>query len=423
MEDLRRPLIFIGHCFGGLVIQRALNLAKMQHDAYPGVFDSFRGAVFLGTPHRGTKSFAQDSALFAAIAASSDLSEGLETGILKYMKSEGGALLDVTDDFVNLCSGRGSLISCFFEQRSSKLGKIVGRKDIDEFIVDQQSATLDGHRRYGLELDHFSLNKFDGPNNPNFIQVRAEIQRFYSAALKKTKSSEGLSNDSSAKSSITHASSVSESGTSITTVHSGPLPHSAVNDKEQKIKMKATKELLEDEARRQKSLYDAELQRERLEQKRLAEALYIKRLKQNMVKYGIENPDEILSVYPLPDDQDLTKQEIKDKDRWYRNLIKGELLAAGVDGGQIDEILNDTGDTMAFDDVEMTFTTMAKRWISTRTLDRYEIPWEIDSVSTNPCIDVPCLPRAAGRQISHNHQAVGARVRTGVPLGSLTSTA
>jgi hypothetical protein len=166
------------------VIRRALNLAKMQQGAYPGVFDSTIGIVFLGTPHRGTHSFTQTSALFAAIAASSDLSRNLEIGVLDSMTSDNGALQDVTDDFVSLCADSGPMITCFFEQRPSKLGKIIGKNNITEFIVDKKSAILDEHRRYGLELDHFSLNKFDGPENTNYIQVRAKILHFYHAALK-----------------------------------------------------------------------------------------------------------------------------------------------------------------------------------------------------------------------------------------------
>jgi hypothetical protein len=108
-----------------------LNLAKMRQNAYPGVFDSSVGVVFLGTPQRGTKSFTKESALLAAIAASSDLSQNLETGVLGSMTSESGDLLDMADDFITLCTDGGPMITCFYEQRASKLGKIVGRDDIE----------------------------------------------------------------------------------------------------------------------------------------------------------------------------------------------------------------------------------------------------------------------------------------------------
>jgi hypothetical protein len=417
MEDLKRPLIFIGHCFGGLVIQRALNLAKMQHDAYPSVFDSSIGIVFLGTPHRGTQSFAKSSALLAAIAASSDLSPKLETGVLNSLASEDGGLLDVTDDFVNLCTKGSPMITCFFEQRPSKLGKVVGRDDIDEFVVDQTSATLDGHRKYGLELDHFSLNKFDGPGNPNYVQVCSEIRRFYDAALIKVAQSSSLTGTQHIVENTTiprlglhrKAQRDTETSTALNPQSASPdLRHSAhdaskskstsvwanlqsqarlTKDDEDQIKKQALKELRDEQAEKQRLSFDMNVQAQDLQKKRAAERRYLERLKSNMAKYGIDNADELLEALPLPDDMTLSQQEIKDKYKWHKNLIRGELSAAGLDGGQIDEVLNDTGDTMVIDDVMTTFTKMAKKWVSTRTLDKYNIPWQEDEARDLPTLN------------------------------------
>ncbi|KAH4194133.1 hypothetical protein HBI44_148440 [Parastagonospora nodorum] len=378
MEHFKRPLLFVGHCFGGLVIQRALNLAKMQDQAYPNIFDSTVGVIFLGTPHRGTQSFKQDSALFAAIAASSELyrDNNIEPGVLKAMESENGSLLDVTDDFTTLCAEtaeKGPKITCFFEQRSSKLGKIVGRHDIDEFIVDQKSATLDGHRKYGLELDHFSLNKFDGPKNPNYLQVRGEIIRFYSLAMERV-------------SSPSNAGPVRRrSEGQLPICISSRLPQTATHDDEdirlKAIRLEAFREVEYEQEKKRRIQFEEAERVKRLEDKSVAEQRYFERLRKNMTKYGVENPEEILERFPLPNDKDLSsEQEILEKVEWHKNLIKGELSAAsvGLDGGQIDEILNDTGDTMIIDQVQTTFTKMAKKWISVRTLDRYHIPWQDD---------------------------------------------
>lgn len=411
MEDLQRPLIFIGHCFGGLVVQRALNLAKMQQDAYPGVFDSTVGIVFLGTPHRGTQSFTQDSALFAAIAASSDLSRKLETGVLESMASGDGALLDVTDDFVRLCIGGGPLITCFFEQRPSRIGKIVGKDDIDEFIVDQKSATLDGHRKYGLELDHFSLNKFDGPNNPNYVQVRGEIMRFYNEAMGRadklsylgpavatsrrlTMPKEGLSHgylpSGPSSRTLSRRPSSSDLRNSTPRLHNTTTFHGNLNlnagaqpepfRTEHSIRREAMDELRKEEEYKQRRLYKEEAKRQQREEKKTMEQRYIARLKRNMAKHGVQNSDEILTTWRMPNDEDLTQQEMMEKERWYRNLIKGELLAIGLDGGQVDEILHNTEESMVIDGMETTVTRMARKWMSTRTLDKYKIPWQDDEV-------------------------------------------
>ena len=50
-------------------------------------------------------------------------------------------------------------------------------------MVPEESATFDGHPRYGLPLDYFSLNKFPGPDNGNFKDVCGEITRLYGVAM------------------------------------------------------------------------------------------------------------------------------------------------------------------------------------------------------------------------------------------------
>ncbi|CAG9938715.1 unnamed protein product [Clonostachys rosea f. rosea IK726] len=348
VEDLERPLIFIGHCFGGLVIERALNLAKMRQEKYPGLFDSSVGVVFLGTPHRGSRSFTRESALLAAIAASSDLSKHLETSVLDTMTSDTGSLLDVSDDFITLCTDGGPEISCFFEQRSSKLGKVVGRTDITEFIVDAASATFDGHPKHGLEVDHFSLNKFNGPTNSHYLQVRAEIPT--SERLRPYQSSQKV---------------VSAAA-------------SQVSLEEEVLRREAVKELREEESRKKAIIQEEDYQKRLAKEKRAMELAFLERLKKNMSKYGIDNPGAILEENPLPKDEELKGQEIKEKNAWHLNYLKGALADTGVDGGQIDEILNDNGETMVIDGVETTVTRMSKKWVSKRTLNAYEIPWKYD---------------------------------------------
>ncbi|KAG9228858.1 hypothetical protein BJ875DRAFT_342435, partial [Amylocarpus encephaloides] len=48
-----RPLIFVAHCFGGLVILQALIDAEHSPNDWPGIYSATFGIVFLGTPFRG----------------------------------------------------------------------------------------------------------------------------------------------------------------------------------------------------------------------------------------------------------------------------------------------------------------------------------------------------------------------------------
>jgi hypothetical protein len=63
---------------------------------------------------------------------------------------------------------------------------------VQEFVVDQVSATLGSYPSYGLPLDHYSLNKFASPDDGNFKTVQTEIAKLYTCALSKvTGSSDG----------------------------------------------------------------------------------------------------------------------------------------------------------------------------------------------------------------------------------------
>ncbi|KAF8243658.1 hypothetical protein K440DRAFT_38426 [Wilcoxina mikolae CBS 423.85] len=60
-EQKRRPLIFIGHSFGGIVIAQALVKAEeaLEDDDDPethAIYQSTKGLMFFGTPHRGLPS-------------------------------------------------------------------------------------------------------------------------------------------------------------------------------------------------------------------------------------------------------------------------------------------------------------------------------------------------------------------------------
>ncbi|KAF8455013.1 hypothetical protein BGX38DRAFT_1328316 [Terfezia claveryi] len=53
-HTIKRPIIFIGHSFGGIVIQEAIEFAQSSARDCEGIASSISGIVFLGTPFRGS---------------------------------------------------------------------------------------------------------------------------------------------------------------------------------------------------------------------------------------------------------------------------------------------------------------------------------------------------------------------------------
>lgn len=48
---------------------------------------------------------------------------------------------------------------------------------MQEFVVDEKSACIDGYPSYGLSVDHFRLNKFASPNDAHFKAIAGELQQ------------------------------------------------------------------------------------------------------------------------------------------------------------------------------------------------------------------------------------------------------
>ncbi|KAI0383586.1 hypothetical protein F5Y04DRAFT_278767 [Hypomontagnella monticulosa] len=181
---LNRPIVFIGHCFGGLVIQRAYTLAKAYGDdeEFSGVSDSITGVVFLGTPHHGVvgnSGLQTQGQIYQTIVQAN---VQVQDNVLHSMAENNQILVACVYDFTRLISGQipgqqhPPKIYCFYEQKAAKVGLIAGIPGIPpEFVVNESSGTLNGHPKDALPLDHFGMNKFEDSHDNNYDSVRSVI--------------------------------------------------------------------------------------------------------------------------------------------------------------------------------------------------------------------------------------------------------
>ena len=182
---LKRPLILIGHCFGGLVIEKALLSAKLHQTNFPGIFDSIAGVVFLGTPHRGSSSQSKAS-LIATIASS--VGYGEQSSLLKAVEQDSEVLTDLVYDFASTANATSIPLFCFFEQHKSDVAKLLKPKaslawpTYKDLIVDERSGTIDGHPKLGLACDHFQINRFNNAEDANYRYVSDQLVQLVRAA-------------------------------------------------------------------------------------------------------------------------------------------------------------------------------------------------------------------------------------------------
>ncbi|KAH7000576.1 hypothetical protein EDB80DRAFT_618126, partial [Ilyonectria destructans] len=177
-----RPLVFIGHSFGGNLIEQAIICASQQGSGYTEIAGSTVGVVFLGTPHRGSAAAAW-ATLITSLAPPQFSSE---KRILKDLEERSGTSTDRLHDFSRWLFHESVSVVCCYEQLltdyGSRVGSIGGMLSFKELVVPEASACIDGHHKIPLHADHFKINKFYGLNDPSFKLVYPEIERMVRSA-------------------------------------------------------------------------------------------------------------------------------------------------------------------------------------------------------------------------------------------------
>ncbi|KAI1312152.1 hypothetical protein F5Y03DRAFT_391118 [Xylaria venustula] len=170
----KRPLIFIAHSFGGLVVLYGL-LHADRTETLKDLAMSTVGFAPLGTPFRGTKM--QDLARKVAWLLTP---LGSHAGTIAELEPDGKHLSDQVHAFGQLRNRLDIPTTCFFELYDSDYGKKIGLSGlIRGKVVEEESAHIPGWGRVPLYVDHFQLNKFSGPTDRGFLQVSKELHTMY----------------------------------------------------------------------------------------------------------------------------------------------------------------------------------------------------------------------------------------------------
>lgn len=128
-KAIDRPLIFIGHSFGGNLIEQVCGLlnpdlrsavlniwqaivSSRLHSEYRHIAESTVGVIFLGTPHRGS-----EAAKWGVLIASLEEVWGsTEKRILKDLQKQSGTLTDRLHDFSSWLFSESVPVVCYWEQ-------------------------------------------------------------------------------------------------------------------------------------------------------------------------------------------------------------------------------------------------------------------------------------------------------------------
>jgi hypothetical protein len=163
-----RPIIFVCHGFGGLLIKRALAFSHSRQASHlehlRSIYTCTYGIIFFGTPHNG---FSKESLLLH------------DKGTSYFMQSllKGSELLnEINDQFAPLM--KQFAIFNFWEELQTQhaTGKF--------FVVDQDSAApaWDSVEKCGIMGTHTSINKFEDAKDRRLRPVLEALSRYARSA-------------------------------------------------------------------------------------------------------------------------------------------------------------------------------------------------------------------------------------------------
>ena len=172
-----RPIVFVAHSLGGLVVKRALIYSSEIRGNYTehlrSIWVSTYGILFLGTPHTGSEVASWGSRLqwiCGAVLPSKVLDT--QPQLVDALKKNNEVLQNIDRQFIQLTS---RLHIYFFHE-----AKPTNLKGTLQFIVDEESASpnIQDVERAGIQQDHSHMCKFENDSAPGFALVAEGIQRY-----------------------------------------------------------------------------------------------------------------------------------------------------------------------------------------------------------------------------------------------------
>ncbi|KAI9710441.1 MAG: hypothetical protein M1812_007409 [Candelaria pacifica] len=172
---VRKPIIFICHGVGGIVVKKALaysssRVAKNVAHLY-SIFISTYGLLFLGTPHEGI-----EKTSWSASAQRNAETTATPDALLAAVGKGSETLQSINDQFAPLT--KQYHIHFFWEQKETTTATGV------RYVVEERSAApiWADTERSGIWADHSQMCKFESMEASGFSVVRATLQRYAEGA-------------------------------------------------------------------------------------------------------------------------------------------------------------------------------------------------------------------------------------------------
>ncbi|KAN0067442.1 hypothetical protein V8E54_014532 [Elaphomyces granulatus] len=164
-DEKSRPIIFLGHSLGGIVIKQALFQAKIEPQ-YQLIGEATVGIIFLGTPHRGSEKASYGKVL-AKVATT--VMHKPAPALVNALRANSDALMRLTTDFrfqmpqYQVCS--------FYEMKPMRM--------FSSLVVEKHSSLLDipGEDQIPVDANHEEICKFAYPDDAVYEKLFKRVRR------------------------------------------------------------------------------------------------------------------------------------------------------------------------------------------------------------------------------------------------------
>ncbi|KAK2747372.1 hypothetical protein FQN55_005121 [Onygenales sp. PD_40] len=168
-NEKTRPIIFVAHSLGGIVVKDALSLSKNEKNFYKEILPASAGVCFLGTPHRGSKVASIGKIAFEV---SKLFLRDPNLKLLRALEINSEILERVSKSFCQILSDGNLHVHSFSEELST-----TGLKIVDSFssYIGEVNET-----RGIIYADHRNIARFSGLDDPGFKRVQNVLLKWES---------------------------------------------------------------------------------------------------------------------------------------------------------------------------------------------------------------------------------------------------
>jgi hypothetical protein len=167
-----RPIYFIAHSLGGLVVEQALLESLGPDESLSIIARLAAGILFFGVPHQAFHLVKWGSALTELIPQSI---RDTNKKVLDALEKDSNVCRNVDRDFQRETNhGRLKKIMIFSFYETEKLPGFAN------LVVPRESAVLTAESSCPINGDHMSITRFSGRDDPDYAKVKGQLTHWLS---------------------------------------------------------------------------------------------------------------------------------------------------------------------------------------------------------------------------------------------------